>query len=154
VKRFLFVYIFLFFLVSSEIHSQTLERNSVFKCAEVFGDSITFLNDFTVNLSKRKTLDEPNGEEWDLYLMRGTVYRFSLCSYTKGIKIIMKLYNDTLTEKKPYFVITRPSHTKYFDYLCKKSDVYKVSVRFKNEKTLNRDLIAIGILGFIKKVKL
>ncbi len=148
-----FLVIFFVLLVSTQFESkaQTIDRNAVFRCAEVFGDSITFLNDFTVNIPKRKTAEEPYGKEWEVYLMKGTVYRFALCCYSGG-GIIMKLYDDTVTEKNPYNLIKQHSKKSYFDFTCKKSAVYKVSIRFKNKNVLNQELSAIGILGFIRKI--
>ncbi len=153
-NRIFYILFFLFFFANDfESYSQTIDRNSIFKCAKVFGDSITFLNDFTVADPKRKTENDPNGNEWEVYLMKGTVYRFALCCYSKGSPIVMKLYDDTVTEKNPYYFIKQHSRKTYFDYVCKKSAVYKVSIRFKNNNVLNQELSAIGILGFIRKIK-
>lgn len=143
-----------FAFVHIESKSQTMDRNSIFRCAKIFGDSITFLNDFTVNNPKRKTAEDyPNGQEWNVYLMKGTVYRFALCCYSIGSPIIMKLYQDSISEKNTNYFIKQNSKKSYFDYVCKKSDVYKVSIRFKNDKILDKELSAIGILGFIRKTK-
>jgi len=143
-----------FAFVHIEGKSQTIDRNSIFRCAKIFGDSITFLNDFTVHNPKRKAAeDHPNGQEWDVYLMKGTVYRFALCCYSKGSPIIMKLYRDSISEKNTNFFIKQNSKKSYFDYVCENSGVYKVSIRFKNDKMPDEELSAIGILGFIRKIK-
>jgi len=151
-NKFITIIILLLF-ISAAPKAQTVNRNSVFGCAKIFGDSITFLNDFTISQQKRKTKEDANGQEWEIYLMHGTVYRFALCCYSKGSPIILKLYNDTLTEQNPFNEIRQHSKKKYFDFICKKSDVYKVSIRFKNSNILNQELDAIGILGFIRKIK-
>lgn len=152
-NRFFFIFFLFFAFIVFESQSQTIDRNSIFRCAKIFGDSITFLNDFTVNNPRRKTTEDINGQEWDVYLIKGTMYRFALCCYSGGSTLIMKLYDDTVTEKNPYYFIKQHSKKSYFDYVCKKSALYKVSIRFNNEKNLNKELSAIGILGFIKKVK-
>ncbi len=154
--KFVFGFISLFFLTFSgieKVYAQNMDRNSIFKCASVFGDSITFLNDFTVDNPKRKTKDEPNGQEWNVYLMKGTVYRFALCCFTPGKDIEMKLYDDTVTEQHPYNVLKQKKKTTYFDYVCKRSDIYKVSIRFRDNSVLNKELKAIGLLGFVRKIK-
>ncbi len=149
---------FLIFLIligfNYKLNAQTMDRNSIFKCASVFGDSITFLNDFTVDNSKRKTKEDPNGQEFEVYLMKGTVYRFALCCYSEGRNIEMKLYDDTVTEKHPYNIIIQHKKNNYFDFVCKRSDIYKVSVRFRDDNTLDKELKAIGLLGFVRKIKL
>ncbi len=150
--RLILILLLSFFISKSE--AQEVSRNSIFDCASVFGDSITFLNDFTVSKPKRKTADEPNGQEWEVYLMKGTVYRFALCNYSTDKHIIMKLYDDTVTEKKPYRLVYAESKKTYFDYVCKKSSVYKVSIRFEDKKITGKELAAIGILGFIRKIKI
>jgi len=149
----LFIFFLLFQFESLESRSQAIDRNAIFKCAKVFGDSITFLNDFTVSNPKRKTPEDPNGREWEVYLMKGTVYRFALCCYSKGSPVILKLYDDTVTEDNPYYFIKQHSKKSYFDYVCNKSAVYKVSIRFNNNQILNQELSAIGILGFIRKIR-
>ncbi len=155
-SRFTSIFILLFIsfaFIHIEGNAQTIDRNSVFRCAKVFGDSITFLNDFTVTNPKRKTPEDPNGKEWEVYLMHGTVYRFALCCYSEGSPVVMKLYDDTVKEANPYWLIKQHSKRSYYDFVCKKSAVYKVSIRFKNDKILNRELSAIGILGFIRKLR-
>ena len=152
-NRVLTIFFLFFALFQFESTAQTIDRNSIFGCAKVFGDSITFLNDFTLAAAKRKTPEDPNGKEWEVYLMKGTVYRFALCCYSKGGPLVMKLYDDTVKEDNPYILIKQHTKKSYSDYICKKSAVYKVSIRFKNDKILNQELSAIGILGFIRKLK-
>ncbi len=155
VKKILFIFLlFVFYFFSrAEISAQSFDRNSVFKCARVFGDSVTFLNDFVINKQKRKNQEAPNGKEWDIYLMKGTVYRFALCSDKKAT-VVLRLYDDTVSEDAPYGMLSQKTKTKFFDYVCKKSGVYKVSIRYKDNSLLNKDLSAIAILGFVKKIKL
>jgi len=139
----------------SKIYAQQIDRFSVFECAKVFGDSITFLNDFTVNMTRHKGDEALKGEEWDVYLMKGTLYRFALCCYSENKHVVMKLYGDTLSEDTPYNFVSARSSKPYFDFACKKSAVYKVSLRFESKKEAEKEkeLSAIGILGFIRKFK-
>lgn len=134
--------------------SQFDDSGRVFRCAAIFGDSITFLNDFNIHQSKRKTKEDPNGNEWEVYLMKGTVYRFALCCEDGINDLIMRLYNEEFNEENPLGSTGLKSRSKhYFDFICYKSDIYKVSLRFKKEGLLGKQLTAIGLLGFIRKIK-
>jgi len=148
---------FLFILILSSLFfkgiSQCDNKDRVFQCAKLLGDSITYLNDFEINQDKRKSADDPNGEVWDIYLMRGTEYRFALCCPAGIDDKIMRLFNVSSTEENP--ILTTGMQKKsnfYFDFICKKSGVYKVSIRFKQENLLGKELSATGLLGFIRKV--
>ncbi len=129
------------------------EEFNVFKCAEVFGDSITFLNDFDLYQAKRKSINEPNGEVWDIYLIKDTEYRFAICCKDGLNDKIMRLFDEKVTEANPYLSTGIKGKTSpYFDFTCTKSGIYKVSIRFKNESVIGKELRVIGLLGFIKKI--
>jgi len=148
-------FIILLILIFSgfKLFSQFDDRNRVFKCAQIFGDSITFLNDFDINQPKRKIPEDPNGTEWEVYLMNGTEYRFAICSQTGINDKIMRLYNEENNEEYPLGSTgLKKRSNPYFDYICRKSDIYKVSIRFKKENIIGKQLTAIGLLGFIRKV--
>ncbi len=143
-----------FLFIFQESYGQWNEGSHVFKCAQFFGDSIIFLNDFEVKQSKRKIKEDAEGKIWDIYLMKGNLYRFVLCSKDASL-IEMKLYDDITTRNYPYkSTLVNGKDVKYFDYICKKSNVYKLSILFKEHNLLGVPLNAIGILGFIKKVKI
>ncbi len=140
-------------LLPSNSIAQCEERKEVFKCAQFFGDSIIFLNDFKVNNPKRKVKEDSNGKEWDIYLMKNTEYRFAMCCKSLS-KISMKLYCDSISENNPLLsTYMNGKNQRYFDFICMKSALYKVSIRFKKENVLNKELDAMGIVGFIKKIE-
>jgi len=152
IKNLIITIIILFLSLLS--YGQWDNNGEVFKCAQFFGDSIIFLNDFKVKQIKRKEKDDPEGKIWEIYLMKGNEYRFVLCSKHQSI-IEMKLYDDITTHNYPYrTTFIDGKDIKYFDYICKKSDVYKISIKFKAHNLMGVPLNAIGILGFIKKVKI
>ena len=85
--------------------------------------------------------------------MRGTEYRFALCCLSMSDKV-MKLYVDSLTEDFPLRTTYLNHRNKeYFDFICKNTGIYKVSIRFKKESIFGKELSALGLLGFIRKVK-
>ena len=149
--------LFFAFLLFVSVNSYSQQDNSekIFRCAQLFGDSITFLNDFYINIPKRKTIDDPNGKEWDVYLMRGTLYRFALCSATGTHDKVLNLFNLEDSENKPCGSSYADRRNRvYFDFLCEKTGIYKVSIRFKDKNEIGKPISAIGILGFIRKVNL
>lgn len=150
--KFCHILFFSFYLFSVNIYGQCEDRDRVFKCAQFFGDSIIYLNDFDIHQQKRKTKEDPNGQEWDVYLMKGTEYRFALCCQSLT-NIVMKLYGDSISEDNPIkSTHINKKKQKYFDFICLKSDVYKISIRYKKVNTIGEELSALGILGFIRKV--
>ncbi|MCF6365339.1 MAG: hypothetical protein L3J35_03970 [Bacteroidales bacterium] len=152
-KKKIFILLISLLFFYSDGFGQFDERNRVFKCAQFFGDSIIFLNDFDISQEKRKTKEDPNGKEWEVYLMNGTEYRFAICCDSQR-DIVMKLYSDSVPETAPLkSTYINGKNMKYFDFLCNKSEVYKVSVRFKKDNVIGKELTALGILGFIRKVK-
>jgi hypothetical protein len=153
VKKLLTISLVTLFLFNLNAFAQQCDtRGKVFECAEIFGDSVTYLNDFEVIQPKRKTKDSPNGMEWDIYLMKGTEYRFALCCKPYSDKIL-NLYDDKVTEQNPYET-TEVSRKGYFDFVCTQSGIYKVSIRFKSEESISKEMYALGILGYVRKVNL
>lgn len=147
------ILIFILFFSFSDSFSQFDDRGRIFKCARIFGDSITFLNDFDINQQKRKTSEDPNGNEWEVYLMKGTEYRFALCCENGINDKVMRLFNEEFNEENPLGCTGLKGRSNpYFDFICTKSDIYKVSIRFKKEDVLGKPLSAIGLLGFIRKI--
>ena len=140
--------------ISSESYGQCGDRDKVFKCAQFFGDSIIFLNDFEVVKAKRKVEEDPNGEVLEVFLMEGTEYRFAMCGCSSLKDIVMTLYSNSVPESEAYgSTYINGKNQRYYDFICKDSGVYKVSIRFKKENVIGKELSALGILGFIRKVK-
>jgi hypothetical protein len=146
--------LFAAFLFIGCFHLQAQDDNfNVFQCAEIFGDSITFLNDFDLFQGKRKLPEDPNGEVWDIYLIKDTEYRFAICSKDGINDKIMRLFDEEVTEENPYLSTGLKGKSKsYFDFTCTKSGIYKISIRFKNNSEIGKEIRVIGLLGFIRKV--
>ena len=141
------------FAFFSDSNGQNDDRDRVFVCAKVFGDTITYLNDFSIKNEKRKSLEDPNGEKWEIYLMKGTEYRFALCCPSGIDDKIMRLFDENTSEEAPILSTGSERKSKpYFDFICTKSGIYSVSIRFKKDTLLGKELSATGLLGFIRKV--
>ena len=149
--------LFLFFFVGAEeSKAQCKDKMGIFKCSDMFNEEgVSFLNDFTISTKKRKRITDENGEEWEVFLVKNTKYRFALCCYAGIEDIELRLY-----DKKKNKEINPISSTfqngedvPYFDFVCPQSSLYFVSIRFKNKETTGKKLCAIGLLGYAGKVK-
>ncbi|MEA2042451.1 MAG: hypothetical protein U9N85_07855 [Bacteroidota bacterium] len=135
-------------------NAQCRDNTGVFKCATVFNDDkVAYLNDFKLS-QKGSTLEKFNGQEWEIYLMKGVKYRFALCCYEGIENLVFKLYDKVSSaEEKPInSTFQEGADRAYFDFECKASQVYYVSLRTKNGSDSVDKICAIGLLGFIGKV--
>jgi hypothetical protein len=155
IKFFGILFVFAFVLgAATETQAQCKDESGVFKCAEMFTSAgYTFMNNFVVESKKRKTEDDPNGQEWSVVLLPGRKYRFSLCCYAGIEDIVLNLYNDTTPEATPICsTFTNGKDAAYFDYVSQTEGAYKLSIRFKPGKGIDKKLCAIGMLGYGGKV--
>jgi len=151
--KFLFFTIFFSFTATLTTHAQCRDSNGVFKCATVFNDeNIAYLNDFTL-YQKSATLKRENGQEWEVFLLEGVKYRFALCCYEGIENLVFKLYDkETSDEDNPINSTFKDGKDQaYFDFQCKSSQVYYVSLRTKNGPESVEKICAIGLLGYIEK---
>ncbi len=154
-KLFLIIFPVFFTLVTVEkANAQCKDESGVFKCAEMFTpEGITFMNEFLVDGKKRKTETEPNGQEFDVTLLGGRKYRFALCCYTGLDDLVLTLYDDNNPEATPLGSTFKDGKdVAFFDYICTKEGLYKVSIRFKPGKGIDKKMCAIGLLGYGGKV--
>lgn len=110
-----------------------------------------YLRDFNTKL-KNGTSDE-SGARWTVVLNKDAHYRFNLC-VPEGFekKVILTLYDSQHPEKTdPYGSTYDPNsgkHYESFDFVCKKSGMYYVSIRFQ-EGITDKKTCAVGILSFV-----
>lgn len=151
----LLVFYFILIIGINITNAQCKDSNGVFKCCDVFEDNtIAYLNNFNIKTKKRKSLKDENGKTWDIFLMQGTKYRFALCSYNGLDRIEMILYDKTKNADDAIASTFEAGKDRaYFDFSCKKSELYGVAIRFKNKDTIGEKICAIGLLGFIGRVK-
>ncbi len=133
--------------------AQCKDSNGIFKCAKVFNDDkVAYLNDFKLS-QKGSTLKRENGQEWEVYLLKGVKYRFALCCYDGIEKIVLKLYDKVnTTEDNPLNSTFKNGEDQaYFDFSPNESQVFYVSLRAKNGPETIDKICAIGLLGYIDK---
>ena len=139
-----FVAIFIF-TANIEVSAQC-KQQLVYDCA-TNADNAIYLRDFNTKLKKVKA-GEMSGNKWTVVLNKGTRYRFNLCTPDgTESEILLTLYDGTKPESNPHG--STLEHTS-FDFICKKSGMYYVSIRFKNEEN-SKKTCAVGILSFVGK---
>jgi len=147
------IFAILFVNVTSKVSAQC-KQQLVYQCATQTNKAI-YLRDFNTKLKRDKESEE-TGTKWTVVLNKGTNYRFTLCA-PDGVqdKVVLTLYDSDHPENKPYgstFHNETKTDLKYFDFICAKSGMYYVSIRFK-DGVGDKKTCAVGILSFIGKNK-
>ena len=125
-------------------------QQMVYTCATK-GQSI-YLRDFNTKLKNTRNSSQ-TGARWTIVLNKDAHYRFNLCT-PEGFekKVILTLYDSQNPEKtRPYGSSYNSKTGKYyssFDFICRKSGMYYVSIRFK-EGVTDKKTCAVGILSFV-----
>ena len=125
-------------------------QQMVYSCATK-GQSI-YLRDFNTKL-KNSSKPQDSGSRWTVVLNKDAHYRFNLCTQ-EGFesKVILTLYDSQNPEKTHPYGSTYDSksgkHYDHFDFICQKSGMYYVSIRFK-EGVTDKKTCAVGILSFV-----
>ena len=137
---YLIPFVFIFFIsISVDVKAQC--DNSLKREAYKSIESGTYLRDFRISLPCGKPKNPPT-EEKNIILNKGSRYRFSVASdpITEALPVI-RIY-DTSTE---YITVDNGTLSVYFDFVCNKTQVYYVSVSFKN----GQDGCCILMLGLM-----
>lgn len=142
--------LFAIILLSSQLSFGQCRQQMVYACATK-GQSI-YLRDFNAKLKASKDPNE-SGARWTVVLNKDAHYRFNLCT-PEGFedKVILTLYDSQHPETTaPWGSTYDTKSNKFydsFDFVCKKSGMYYVSVRFKDGLT-GKKSCAVGILSFV-----
>lgn len=144
-------FVLLAFLVFSLQHAQgqCLQR-MVYQCATK--TQSIYLRDFNAKLKSSKDPEE-SGARWTVVLNKDAHYRFNLCT-PEGFedKVILTLFDSQHPETtNPYgttYDAKANKHNDAFDFICKKSGMYYVSIKFK-DGVVGKKSCAVGILSFV-----
>ncbi len=123
-------------------------QQMVYACAT--SDQSIYLRDFNTKL---KNKGNATGSRWTVVLNKDATYRFNLCT-PEGFekKVVLTLYDSNHLEKQnPYgstYDRKTGKHYSQFDFVCRKSGMYYLSIRFK-EGVTDRKTCAVGILSFV-----
>lgn len=150
-KKFIISIIVAFAIISFSFQEAQAQcrQQMVYTCATK-GQSI-YLRDFNTKL--KNTTAAESGARWTVVLNKDAHYRFNLCT-PEGFekKVILTLYDSQNPENTKPFGSTFNSETgKYnnsFDFICRKSGMYYVSIRFK-DGVADKKTCAVGILSFV-----
>ncbi len=139
----------LFIFAPREEAQAQCKQQRVYSCARKGGNAI-YLRDFNTKLKAVRSERSINGTKWPVVLNRGTRYRFILCTPSGASNDVkLTLFDSKHPELKPWNS-TEKSGRNMFDFICKRSGVYYVSIRFKRGKG-RRKTCAVGILSFVGK---
>lgn len=144
-KKIIIPLIFSLFLIESVTTNAQCKQTFVYACAKENGNAI-YLRDFNVKLRGKRRRDESAPvARFSIVLNKGTRYRFNLCpdEDSKG-RAVLKLYDG---KRKLASTFYKGKDIKSFDFDCKKSAIYYVTISMKDgEKGC-----AVGILSFVGK---
>lgn len=118
-------------------------------CLQEIGKA-TYLKEFPVKLKKGKRGKPPPYARYTIALKKGTQYRFNIkndaanrsfaiLALSDDYKVYGSTYNET--EEKDYTT---------FDFYCKKSSTYYISILFKD----NKEGCAVGMLSMVDIFKI
>ncbi len=126
------------------------KQQVVYSCATNINKAI-YLKDFNTKLRKGRG-GQASGTKWAVVLNKGTVYRFSLCTQS-GFEsdVILTLYDNRHPEYTKPHAVTKKQNKNKFDFQCRKSATYYVSIRFKKGRESKKSC-AVGILSFVTKL--
>ncbi len=155
ISLFIIVLAFTTFLVS-ETNAQCRQQ-LVYACAthqDPNASASIYLRDFNTKLRRAtKTPVKETGTKWTIVLNKDAKYRFNLC-VPDGVEgqVVLTLYDSQHPEfSKPYCSTYDKDKDKdypSFDFVCQKSGMYYVSIRFK-ENSEAKKTCAVGILSFV-----
>ena len=126
-------------------------QQMVYACATK--ENSIYLRDFNTKLKNPGGKSTETGSRWTIVLNKDAHYRFNLCTQ-EGYedKVVLTLYDSQHPETtNPYgstYDAKTGKHYDSFDFICRKSGMYYVSIRFKPGVKAKKTC-AVGILSFV-----
>ncbi|MCK4662395.1 MAG: hypothetical protein KAT68_05995 [Bacteroidales bacterium] len=106
-----------------------------------------YLKHFKVRFEKSKNPKKAPSADYTILLNKGNHYRFNVHNdSTKTGKAILTLYDD-YNVFGSNFVESTGKEYKYFDFYCKRTNPYYISIKFKD----GEEGAAVGMLSFVKR---
>ncbi|MEA2042480.1 MAG: hypothetical protein U9N85_08000 [Bacteroidota bacterium] len=144
----LFLSAFFFLFIGNNEAKAQCKQQMVYRCATK-GRNAIYLRDFNTKLRKVRGGEE-SGTKWTVVLNRGTRYRFILCTPPEfESKVELTLFDSQHPERTKPWGRTE-SNRPIFDYVCGRSGMYYVSIRYK-EGYGKKKTCAVGIMSFVGK---
>jgi len=148
-KQFKYLILVLLFSFNFNYTTAQCTQQQVYSCSASQEGGI-YLRDFNTRLKgfENKVL---TGDEWTVFLNKGTYYRFGLCTRRgREDDVEFRLFNSKNAEFTNPIAISFLTDigTHGFDFYCTESGMYNVSVRFKYSYYTRRTC-GIGMLLFI-----
>jgi len=126
------------FVVKSQCNSSLVTI-----CSGGLADNAMYLKELKVKLKAKESGKKAPVARYSLMLNKGNHYRFSVCNAKEfSGKAIVQLYDKDRLLGSSYMA---KKHYPAFDFICKKTAVYKVLISFEDGKSG----CAVGILSMI-----
>lgn len=151
--KFVLLVISALFLLNIDAKAQC-KQQFVYECASMQG--VIFQRDFNIKLKLNS--DGSSGTKFSQFLNKGSRYRFRLCvpDEIKG-DVVLTLFDGAHPElSNPYastFDKTTKKDREYFDFICNRTAVYYLSIRYKDGKGSKKGSCAVCSLFFVGKQK-
>jgi len=145
-KRIIIPLVLALFFINSLATAQC-KQTFVYACAKENGNAI-YLRDFNVKLKSKRSRDPGNPTaRFSVVLNKGTRYRFNLCpDEESGGRAVLKLFDGKKSLASTYY---KGKDIPTFDFECKKSAIYYVTISMKD----GQKGCAVGILSFVGKTE-
>lgn len=146
-----------FFMIAFDFSVKAqCKQQFVYTCARKGGNAI-YLKDFNTKMKFEKD-EKETGTKWTTVLNEGIRYRFILCTpELTDDDIVMTLYDSRNPEKQSKtdpkvgpLNSTKIAGKTSFDYICRRSGMYYISIRFTDEAKKGKTC-AVGIQAFVGK---
>ncbi len=124
---------------SNKANSQCRQQ-MVYSCATCRG---IYLQDFNTKLSEKDS-----ETMWTVVLNKNTRYKFNLCTPNGNDDVILTLYDSQSNVCGSTYNKTNNKDYEYFDFVCKESGNYYVSIKFKEGYKIKKTC-AVGMLYFV-----
>ncbi|MDD2564991.1 MAG: hypothetical protein PHU27_12330 [Salinivirgaceae bacterium] len=126
------LFVIILFLISGLLPQDVMGQcdNNLRRDAYKLLDGATYLRDMKISLAASKSKN-PDKEEKPFMMNKGNRYRFVVASDPSkpGVPVI-RIFDQF----KDYVVSDKGTPTVAFDFICKKTQIYKISVNFQEGK--------------------
>ena len=138
--------LFLFFAQCSLLYAQC--GNDLIDITKSENGGAKYVKHFKIRFEKAKNPKKASVANFTILLNKGTHYRFNVHNdKDKPGQAILTLYDDFNVYGSNY-IESSDKFYKSFDFICKKTNPYYISLTFKN----GEEGCAVGMLSYVKQI--
>lgn len=144
-QKFVFAIIIGFLFVNVSTFAQC--DNSLIAITKNENGGSKYIKHFKIRFEKSKNPKKASVANFTILLNKGSHYRFNVHNdNTRKGHAILTLYDDYNVYGSNYLESADKEY-KYFDFYCKKTSPYYISLKFKN----GEEGCAVGMLSYVKQ---